>query len=41
MLEYVASTFLGLAMIGCLLYVTIAAEDEEPPANTSQPDLKQ
>ncbi len=30
MLEYVAYALLGVVMLGCLLYVTMSAEAEEP-----------
>jgi hypothetical protein len=35
MLEYVAYALLGLVMIGCLLYVTMSPEAEEPPRANS------
>jgi hypothetical protein len=37
MLEYVAFTLLGVVMIGCLLYVTMSPEAEEPP-RAKRPD---
>lgn len=40
MMEYVSSALLGLVMIGCMLYVTISPEVEEPPS-PKRPDLKQ
>jgi hypothetical protein len=39
MLEYFAFALLGLVMVGCLLYVTMSAEAEEPP-RASRPDRK-
>ena len=38
MLEYVAYALLGVATIGCLLYVTMSPEAEETP---KPPDFKQ
>lgn len=38
MLEYVMYTLLGLAMIGCLLYVTMSPEVEPPNAKRADPD---
>ena len=32
MLEYFAYALLGLLVIGCILYVTLSPEVEEPPA---------
>lgn len=40
MLEYVASALLGLVMIGCMLYVTMSPEADEPP-DSKRPDPKQ
>lgn len=37
MLEYIAFVLLGLVMIGCLLYVTMSPEAEEPPS-AKRPD---
>jgi hypothetical protein len=31
MLEYLAYALLALVMIGCLLYVTMSPETEDPP----------
>jgi hypothetical protein len=31
MLEYLAYALLGVVMIGCLLYVTMSPEAEDPP----------
>ncbi len=39
MLEYVASALVGLAIVGCVLYVTISSEVEEPP-KPKRPDPK-
>jgi hypothetical protein len=38
MLEYVAYALLGLVMLGCLLYVTMSPEAEDPPP-TKRPDV--
>jgi hypothetical protein len=40
MLEYLAYALLALVMIGCLLYVTMSPEAEDPP-NPNRPDAKQ
>jgi hypothetical protein len=40
MLEYVSYALLGLVMIGCVLYVTLSPEAEDPP-NPKQRDPKQ
>ena len=32
MLEYVAYALFGLVMTGCLLYVTMSLETEDPPS---------
>jgi hypothetical protein len=39
MLEYITLALLGIAMIGCLLYVTMSREAEDPP-NRKSPDPK-
>jgi hypothetical protein len=39
MLEYVTYALLGLVMVGCLLYVTMSAEAEEP-SRAKRPDRK-
>lgn len=39
MLEYLAYALLALVMIGCLLYVTMSPEAEDPP-NPNRPDAK-
>jgi hypothetical protein len=39
MLEHVVCALLGLALIGCLFYVTMSPEAEEPP-NANRPDRK-
>ena len=40
MLEYATYALLGLAMVGCLLYVTMSPEAEDAPY-TKRPDPKQ
>jgi hypothetical protein len=40
MLEYAAYALLAVAIIGCLLYVTMSPEVEEPPT-PKRPDPKQ
>lgn len=40
MLEYVAYALLGLVMIGCMIYVVLSPETEDP-SNSKRPDRKQ